>query len=263
MKLWRYVAIAATVVMSILDLPAAVSDTDMPPAVEVVATIVGVGGLVVAVAMVRRRAWAPAAVIALGVLNIAGGVAAVAAGWQGGPIGIVLGIAMTASAAAVASPRARRAAGGVIAAAAAMAAFTAPTDHASAARTATFTSHAFVDVTGAVFQCADTAITVTGGTLWQTAHFSPDAHGALHFSIALAPRGVTATDDAGNTYTITGASHVAGAFTGDQLDLVTDTSHFVISDGTGVVGRVSLVDHYNVRAHSFTLAAGDCTALAH
>ncbi|MDP9219572.1 MAG: hypothetical protein M3P23_03430, partial [Actinomycetota bacterium] len=97
----------------------------------------------------------------------------------------------------------------------------------------------------------------------ETAHFSPDARGALHFSIGLVPRGVTAADDSGTSYTITGASHVAGVFTGGQLDLVTDSSHFVITASTGVVGRVSLVDHYNVRAHSFTLAAGDCTAPAH
>jgi hypothetical protein len=263
MKLWRYVAIASTVVMSLLDLPAAVSDTDMPRAVEVVGTIVGAVGLVVAVAMLRRRPWAPAAVIALGVLNIAGGVAAVAAEWEGGPIGIVLGFAMTASAAPVVSLRALRAAAGITAAAAAMAVFAGPTDHASAAGTEAFTSHTSVDIAGAVFQCGQTAITVTGGTIWQTAHFSPDAHGDLHFSIALVPRSVTAADAAGNGYTITGASHVAGRFTGDQLDLVTDASHFVITDGTGVVGRVSLVDHYNVRGHSFTLATGDCTAPAH
>jgi hypothetical protein len=259
MKLWRYVAIATTVVMSLLDLPAAVSDTDMPRAVDLVGTIVGVAGLVAAVAMLRRRPWAPAAVIALGVLNIAGGVAAVVAGWQGGPIGIVLGTAMAASA----FPRPLRAATGVAVAAAAMTAFAGPTAHASAESAAAFTSHASVDVTGAVFHCGETDITVTGGTLQQTAHFSPDAQGALHFSIGLTPRGVTAADDSGTSYTITGASHVAGVFTGDQLDLVTDSSHFVISDGTGVVGRVSLVDHYNVRADSFTLTAGNCTAPAH
>lgn len=143
--------------------------------------------------------------------------------------------------------------------AAAMAAFAEPTDHASAAGTAAFTEHASIDVIGAVFQCGETALTVSGGTIQQTAHFSPDATGALHFSIALATRGMTAVDDAGTSYTITGASHVAGAFTGDQLDLVTDSSHFVIRDGTGVAGRVSLVDHYNLRAHSFTLVTGNCS----
>jgi|1186.fasta_scaffold339061_2 hypothetical protein len=86
-------AAVLTIVMAVLNIPAGFTSdsSDMPTAVAWIGTVVGVIGLVTAVAVFRHAAWARSGIIAVGLLNIAGGVAAMAAGWAGGPVGLVLG----------------------------------------------------------------------------------------------------------------------------------------------------------------------------
>ena len=93
-KLVRWAALP-TLLMALLNVPAGpgAGSGDVPRAVAWVATAVGLAGLVAGISLLRRVAWAPAAVVTIGVLNIAGGIAAVAAGWAGGPVGVVLGLA--------------------------------------------------------------------------------------------------------------------------------------------------------------------------
>ena len=144
------------------------------------------------------------------------------------------------------------AAGSVIAAALAMSAT--PSYAGNSAQHATF------DPTGAVFSCATGDLAVTGGLIDETSHFVSSGDGTLHITYTITPHEVTAEDAHGTPYSITGASHTAALIAGDELRLVTDSSHFVIRGPDGVYGYVSLVDHYNVTSRSFTMTLGDCTA---
>ncbi len=89
MKILRFAAAAVTVLMSLMNLPFAFEDSVSAP-VGWLVTLVGVLGIVAAVALVRQIHWAPWAVTAIGVLNLLGGVLAVALHRQGGIIGIVV-----------------------------------------------------------------------------------------------------------------------------------------------------------------------------
>lgn len=87
-----------TLLMALLNTPAGptADPSDMPRTVAWVGTALGLAGLVAGIALLRRIPWARRAVVALGLVNAAAGVVAVAAGWAGGPIGIVLGLAAVA-----------------------------------------------------------------------------------------------------------------------------------------------------------------------
>jgi hypothetical protein len=65
----------------------------MPRAVAWVGTLVGLAGIVAAVGLIRRLSWARAAVIVIGLINVAGGVVARVQHWSGGVVGVVLGLA--------------------------------------------------------------------------------------------------------------------------------------------------------------------------
>ena len=81
--------------MALFNVPAGpgAGNTDIPAAVCWLATAVGLAGLIAAVALLRRVSWGVPAVAAVAVLNMAGGVTAMVAGWDGGPVGLVLGLA--------------------------------------------------------------------------------------------------------------------------------------------------------------------------
>jgi hypothetical protein len=132
---------------------------------------------------------------------------------------------------------------------------------ASASPASGTTEHSFFDPVGAVFTCNSREITVTAGTVDQVMHFGQDSSGGSHFTGTLTAHDIAAQDANGAQYTITGASHVAGKLAADTLQLVTDSSHFVIHETAGgVYGKVQLVDHYNVTGRSFTLDFGGCEA---
>lgn len=123
-----------------------------------------------------------------------------------------------------------------------------------------------VDVTGAVFTCADgSTYTVTSGLAVSLFHESTDPAGGLHITGTIAPTHVTlshSTDDL--TYRLAGASwfggnlrSVGGSFT--------DTEHFVIMGSSGgPVANVSITAHFTANAQGvvtveFEKNSGTCT----
>jgi hypothetical protein len=103
MKVVRYVAAAATALMALMNLPIAFDDGGAGLAAPVawLISLLGVIGLVVAVALCTRATWAPAAAFAVGGLNLIGAIWAVATGSPGGFIGLTVSLAGVALAAAV------------------------------------------------------------------------------------------------------------------------------------------------------------------
>jgi hypothetical protein len=80
--------------MSLMNLPIAFDDggAGLPGPVAWLISLLGVVGLVVAVALCTRAAWAPAAALALAVLNLIGGIWALATGSSGGAIGVTVSL---------------------------------------------------------------------------------------------------------------------------------------------------------------------------
>ena len=93
MKAIRWTAIVATGLMALANIPTAftASDGDTASWSKVPATVLGFLGIVVIVALVRRLGWGAPAAAALGVFNVAGGVAVMADGYSSGSVGVVLG----------------------------------------------------------------------------------------------------------------------------------------------------------------------------
>lgn len=97
MTIARWAAVP-TGLMALLNIPAgpSASTTDSPAWADWTATLLGLLGMIAAIALFRRVTWARPAVIAIGALNAAGGVLAMAQGWQGGPVGLFLGLVAVA-----------------------------------------------------------------------------------------------------------------------------------------------------------------------
>ncbi|HST66127.1 MAG TPA: hypothetical protein VLM05_13140 [Mycobacteriales bacterium] len=94
MKAIRWAAVAATTLMSLMNVPVVFegdSDEIATPFAVVIA-IVGIAGLVAAYGLARRLPWGRPAVLAIGVLNVAGAVLALADGWDGAVIGLVVSV---------------------------------------------------------------------------------------------------------------------------------------------------------------------------
>jgi hypothetical protein len=91
---WTIVPIA---LISLLNLPVAfASDGDTGPHGSGWAgTALGILGVVAIVALVRSVPWSRPLAIAVGVLNLAGGVWALAAGFGNGVVGVALGAVIT------------------------------------------------------------------------------------------------------------------------------------------------------------------------
>lgn len=89
MKILRYLAAAVTALMSLMNLPFAFEDKVSRP-VGWLVTLLGVVGLVAAVALLRRVSWAPWAVTAVGALNLVGAVLALAQDREGAVVGLVV-----------------------------------------------------------------------------------------------------------------------------------------------------------------------------
>jgi hypothetical protein len=94
----RYAAAGATVLMSLMNLPFAVDDggAGTPAPVAWLITLLGVAGLVAAIALLRGAGWAPWTVTTIGVLNLVGAGIALARDTEGALIGLVLSAVITA-----------------------------------------------------------------------------------------------------------------------------------------------------------------------
>ena len=95
-KALRWTAAAATALMSVMNLPFAfVGDAGVAKPVAWLVTLLGVAGLVAAVALLRDTGWAAWAVTVVAAVNLAGAVRALARNQEGAVIGLVLSVAIT------------------------------------------------------------------------------------------------------------------------------------------------------------------------
>ncbi len=90
MKLIRWAAVAVTALFALMNLGAAL-DPEQEGWVRAVGAPLALAGVVAAVGLARDAGWGRPAVIAVGALNVAGGIAALVADEPGGAIGIVVG----------------------------------------------------------------------------------------------------------------------------------------------------------------------------
>jgi hypothetical protein len=92
MRRARWAAIP-TLLMAVLNVGAGPGSTDTPAAIAWSATVLGLAGLVAGIFLLRGADWARPAVLAIGAVNILGGIVAIVQDYEGGAVGIVLGIA--------------------------------------------------------------------------------------------------------------------------------------------------------------------------
>ncbi len=91
MRAVRYAAAAVTVLMALMNLPFAFArPDDVARPVAWLVTLVGVAGIVAAVALLRRTGWAAPAVTVIGALNVVGALVALATRQEGAVIGLVV-----------------------------------------------------------------------------------------------------------------------------------------------------------------------------
>jgi hypothetical protein len=94
MKAIRWAAVAATTLMALMNVPVVFEGDgdEIATPVAVVVGLVGLAGLAAAFGLARRLPWGRPAVLVIGVLNLAGAVVALARGWDGAAVGLVLSL---------------------------------------------------------------------------------------------------------------------------------------------------------------------------
>lgn len=107
MRTLRYTAAIATIIMSLLNLPAGLDPTsaDLPVAVAWLVSLLGLLGIVAAIGLIRSAAWATPAAIIIGAINLIGSIIALIDSSSGAVVGLVLGIAGTTLTVAYAARR--------------------------------------------------------------------------------------------------------------------------------------------------------------
>ncbi|MGW5126530.1 hypothetical protein ACWEQ7_21245 [Streptomyces sp. NPDC004069] len=107
MRTIRCSAAVATLAMSLLNLPIALDDggNGVPTPAAWLISVLGVVGVIAAIALLRSAAWATPAVLTVGALNLIGAVVALVRSWDGAVIGLVLSAAGTGLALAYAVGR--------------------------------------------------------------------------------------------------------------------------------------------------------------
>lgn len=94
MKIIRWLAVAVTALMALMNLGVVLGGTDeqVSTGLVVIGAALFVVGAAAAVGIAVHRSWGRPAVIGVGALNAVAGVVALVAGWGGGPVGIVVGL---------------------------------------------------------------------------------------------------------------------------------------------------------------------------
>jgi len=92
MRFVRWAAAAATIVMSLMDLPFALDPgrSNPPPALAWAISLLGVLGIVAAIALLRRASWGRPAVLVIGAINLVAAAVAMIIGSEGAVIGLVV-----------------------------------------------------------------------------------------------------------------------------------------------------------------------------
>jgi hypothetical protein len=122
-----------------------------------------------------------------------------------------------------------------------------------------------VDVTGAVFSCADgSSYTVTSGEAMFLIHESTDKTGGFHVTGTVAPSRVTLSYSGDSkVYHLAGASWFGGNFTDAQSDF-TETEFFqILGASGGPAANVSVLTHFTMNANGditvdFVKDSGTC-----
>jgi len=102
------------------------------------------------------------------------------------------------------------------------------------------TTHESFDVTGAVFPCPNHTYTVTSGVIKEVFHESVDANGITHFTVTDTPSNVRLVDEAGNAYSLRGATWFGGR--ADQI--LTATHSFNIVGRGGLADSIKLIERF-------------------
>jgi hypothetical protein len=102
------------------------------------------------------------------------------------------------------------------------------------------TTHESFDVTGAVFPCPTHTYTITSGAIKEVMHESVDANGITHFTVTDTPSNVRLVDEAGNAYSLRGATWLGGR--ADQI--LTATHSFNIVGAGGVSDSIKLIERF-------------------
>ena len=102
------------------------------------------------------------------------------------------------------------------------------------------TTHESFDVTGAVFPCPDHTYTVTSGVIKEVFHESVDANGFTHFTVTDTPSNVRLVDEAGNVYSLRGATWFGGR--ADQI--LTATHSFNMVGRGGLADSIKLIERF-------------------
>jgi hypothetical protein len=106
MGIVKWAAVAVTLLMGLANL-GQIAQQESNLGLKIYGSILFVAAVVAVVGLVTRRSWGTRAVLAVGVVNLAGAVVGAIAGLEGWPIGLVLsGLAIVL--AAVSAPGARR-----------------------------------------------------------------------------------------------------------------------------------------------------------
>lgn len=90
MKIITWAAVAITALFVLMNAGAAL-DPEQAAWVRAFGAVVGVAGVAALVGLATGRGWGRPAVIAVGALNVAGSIAALVDGQEGGLIGLVVG----------------------------------------------------------------------------------------------------------------------------------------------------------------------------
>jgi hypothetical protein len=91
MKIFRWVAVAALTLMSLMDVGIGLGGDDAPPvAVRVLIPVLGLLGLFAVYGLIRRLAWGQRASLAAGAINLVIAIVALAVNSDGAAIGLVV-----------------------------------------------------------------------------------------------------------------------------------------------------------------------------
>lgn len=92
MRTIRWAAAAATILMSLMNLPFVIDDggAGLPAVVNWLISLLGVVGIVSAIGLLRHTGWGRPAVLVVGAINLIGAVVALVGGMEGAIIGLVV-----------------------------------------------------------------------------------------------------------------------------------------------------------------------------
>jgi hypothetical protein len=93
MKVLHWVAIVVLALLTLMNIGAVGGDS--PTGVTAFGVGLGLAGLITLYGMIRRKAWGPAAGIALAVANVISAVIGGIAGWEGWTIGLGISVVAT------------------------------------------------------------------------------------------------------------------------------------------------------------------------